>query len=491
MPIRVRQKGDRRRAASGTLVRSIPSGKHIVPPIPLAGYINRMMSATAIADYEAISDTAWSSGASGNNGGVANTSVNCLYHYYTTPNMRTTSAEYFMEPIRWSILAPASNGGSYDFWTAFGSIASARATTNTLSNPNNFLGSIGITDTLLPTGSHAAWREGFAQVWPYFGYTGAPFDSTRKNFTHAAFEAFDPTTEVWNFNKSYLGGFPGGTDLLGSLSIYAIRHRVNGVAVGDLILNPPIYTNEGPEWRCDVAYDDTYEIDVWYRIKSTAYANNPSAPGKACAFIATSMVHNSSQKTDYGNQCLFRNVDFSPAFNYLEQTYQVTVAGHVGWTLKGGSDGPHKMQTADGWRVTFTDGQTSNHGIVVWEKITNDDYVKAIVLRYDREIAHVELYAGPLMPSGISRGPVYYRIDDGNTVYRSSTTSVVDGTITHATPGLFNQSGTSVFTMVPWTYASPALGPSIESSAAEGKKSGLLSLFLELPTTITLTRVNQ
>lgn len=448
------------------------------------------MNATAIADYESISNTSWSSGATGNvtnsGGTIANTSMHSIYYYYTTPNMRTTGKEFLMAPIRWSIAAPATNFGSYHFWKAFTSVTSARAAVVGLGYLQLYLGKMGITNTLLPTGSHAVWQGAFSQVKSLLAWNPVG-NKVQNNFTEfnlTNFQAFNPTYEIWN-NRA---GIVGGVDALGWRSLYAIRHRVNGAAVGDLILNPPPSGNEGPEWRCDIAYGDTYELDVWYKLKSSASLANPSAPGKACVYFPTTLVHNGDRYGDYVpvQQCNFANIDFSPAFNYQEQTYQVSVAGHVGWTLKDGSNGPHKMITSGDWKATIS------NGMVVWEKTTNNDFVRAIVIKWDREIAHVELFRGPLMDNGISVGAVMYRVSDGNTVYRSSTLgTVADGMITHATPGLFTQAGTSVFTLVPWTYANSFNLPGSETQAAEGKRSGALSSFADLPTTITVTRVNQ
>lgn len=485
MTHRIRSTGPRRRMTGATLVRSVPAVKIIPPPIPLSGYIRRVMTATAISDYAVISDTNWASGQTGNvvdqyGTSQPNTNMNAIYHYYTTTNMRTTSKQFLMAPIRWSAAAPAANLGSYDFWTPFGgAVASARATVGSSAYPQHYLGNIGITNTLLPTGSHVAWQDGVAQVFPLMYWTGVA-RRTNANFTDfnlTNFQALNPTYQIWNTGR----GYSGGIDPLANHGVYAIQHRVNGVAVGGLILNPTTQNNRGTEWRRSIAPDDVYELDVWYKLQSTAFENNSAAPGKACAYIPTSLVHNNS-KLITPQECLFYNVDFSPSFNYQSQTYEVTVSGHSGWTLKDGSNGPHKMISSNDWKATISNGS------IIWEKIYDNDYCRAIVLRWDREIAHVEFYRGPLLDTSVSAGPVFYRIDDSNTVYRSSTTSVVDGTITHATPGLFNQAGTSVFKMVPWTYDSAASQPANETPAAEGKKSGLLSLFLELPTTITLTR---
>jgi len=227
-------------------------------------------------------------------------------------------------------------------------------------------------------------------------------------------------------------------------------------------------------------------------VRSTASVLNPAAtPAKACVYIPTSYVIGGDERanTEY---CQFGNVDFSPKFSSVRHAYAVTVDGHTGWTLKDGTNGPHTMQTGGGW--TFSNLSSSGFfsgGNLTWVKDVNDSYVRAIVLRFDREIAHVEFYPGPLMGTPSSLACVYYRVDEGGTEYRKETLSTDYGTLYHASPGLFNQAGASEFKLVPWAtdVSNTGYSPTTEGGAFGASSVATGTTRSALPTSITMRRV--
>lgn len=483
MSIRVRERGFRRRASGNTLVRTIPVGMQSPPPVPVSGSIRRYMNVQLLADYEGIADTTWTLGTTGNINGAANTSFNCYYHHYTTTNQRTESKTFLMTPLRFSIAAPATDGGTYDYWLAASGAPTYRRYAGSI------LGDVGITDTLLPTGTHGVWNGGYSLLYRpnFYAFCVSVNDFNPTTWKEATLNAIASTTQVWGF----FGGLQqnSGCD---TPQIAAIRHRVNGVAVGSLILNPGNNPEVGTNWRIPVLPDDTYELDVWLRIGTQAKASYPAIPGKACLYIPTTRVSNGSRQTQitnaggygtYGNVFLFRNVDWSPNFSKVDQTYSVTISGHSGWTLKDGTDGPHKMITDSAWTAVFGDG------FITWNKKVNDGYVRAINLRFEREIAHVELEPGPLMSTTITPSNFLAYRATGTGEYRTSTTSTDLGAVTHAEPGLFDQAGTTTFDLVPWSLAG---GGMPDNAGFEGRGSGLVGLpGVDVPTSITLTRVLQ
>ena len=478
--------GDRRRGSLQNLVRT-RTGSVEIDPLPLAGWILRNMRPSIISDYAGISTASWSTGTTGTGG----TGDNCFYFHYTTPNQRTTSAEYIMQPIRWTLAAPEAENGDYD--PVFKSPANSFVvhTSGQVSGSTNGarLGMIGISHQLLPVGSHAAWQNGYmtVQAAPQHSSAGIVFPpAAMEQFAEPTLQAIAPTTQVWNAYR----GSQGGLDPLGYMKFHAVRHWINGSPVDDVRFDLPANTND-PKWRVPVQPGDTYQIDVWYKVKSTANAGNPAGPAKACVVIPTSRTSNGSEQPNV-QWAQFGNVNFSPKFNAARQTYSVAVDGHVGWTLKDGNDGPHRMSTGDGWTRTDATGSSGLNlfGGIIWKKNVNDGHVRAIVLRYGRELAHVELYPGPLMGTPSSLGCVYYRIEDSNTAYRRQTDSAEYGTVYHASPGLFNQESASTFRLVPWStsLSNAGINPDAEPGSFSASTVATGPVYSQLPTSITVRR---
>lgn len=474
MSQRVRDRGFRRRASGLQLVRTRPRIPVGAPPIALSGFIRRAMIPSFPGDAAAISDTAWTIGTTG-----GPNDANCAYVHFTFPSRRYSNVEKLMEPVRWSIAAPASDGGQYDHWQPLTSYGYPNYLTN-----YDFLsptGSVGISEKLLPSTWHAEFDGGIVDI-------GGPNEgdwrlrprtcigNSASDYVESTLEAIAPSTQAWQYEGSSKT-FPV------LWSIYAIQHRINGSAVGSVITDPTL-----SDWLLSVSPGDLYEIDIWYKIYVVGYLNLPNSPGKACMYIPTTLVSNSSRRHLHapGHYLRFHNVNFSRYFNYQEQTYQITIAGHGGWTLKDGSDGPHKMISSSQWVASIQNGQ------IVWNKMIDDSYIAGIRLTWDQEHAQIAVRAGQSVSSSCT-GAIYRIAHDGSH-YRSSTTSTDYGTATHAGTGLFDQAGTTVFSLVSWSTEGGQIQTGYPSfvHSAEAKYGRVLTLLpVWLPTTITVTRVLQ
>jgi hypothetical protein len=467
MSIRVRQKGDRRRASGSTLVRTLPSFRHVPPPIPAEGSITRAVYAESISDYESLSTASWSTGTTGF---TTDFHANCLYHHYTTTDRRTVPVDNILNPIRWYMAMPTTNGGTYDRWAKSRDFGASSLSVPTLNDGRYqhaldfalYASNIAPVHTLLVSGSHAEFRDGHADL------TGRPLPILCPWNTLV--------DGVWPPNLQSISALPAWANST-FCTIHAARHYVNGVAVGPTEINP------GPDfWRFAVAEGDEYYLDVWYRIYSTT--NTQTGPGKACAFIPLTRVSDGSRmiRTQVNSNLswlpnlTFSNVDFSPAFNYKEQTFQITIAGHTGWTLKDGTDGPHKMLTDTPWTAVI------QNGFIRWIAPGSHYYVKRFDFNWAQEIPYLYLYGTENLTA--HSGPLIYKPRSDGT-YRSSTVATGIGTINHAPMGRFAQSGTTTFDLVPWSNL-----PYVAANM-DGFKSGLIPTSPLLPSTITVTRTTQ
>lgn len=478
MSRRVRDRGPRRRCASDkTLVRTRPAVNVPPPPIPLNGMIYRMMTAVEIADYEGLATASWSSGSTGNINGLGNSAWQCLYHHrvQTTPSVPYS---VILPPVRWSIACPSSDGGTYDFWNDLSTFPgySGYAHQPTSRGGSGFYG---LSDELLPSGHFAEFANGFCQLEPFV------FCGTPDIFRFASLQAIAPTV-----SQSAAHTF----------SIHAIRHRINGSAVGSLILNPVGNRSLTTDWRFSIAQGDTYEIDVW--LKFQILAQNANSSTKAVIMVPQYRIFNSSKRITspigvfgpFNPLATFSNINFSPDFNYREQTYEVTIAGHTGWTLKGGSDGPHKMISGDGWTAII------GNGSIVWKNNAANGKCNMINVWWDREIPHVELYPGPTHSGWEgavqNTSPLIYRPAAAG--YRTNVNSTDFGALGIINQGTIDQAGTTTFSLVQEiTNAGPNIGSGgLVFGSAEfpdalefGASTGILNA--DVPTSITLTRVSQ
>lgn len=462
----VRTRGPRRRGDNHGLVRSVPAGRPATPPpIPLLGYIERTMKLDDVADYEGLSDTSWSSGTTGNYSGVANTSWNCLYHHFVVPNRRDDNLTFVMDPIRYSCDAPASNGGTYDWWYVAATTSFAWYSSGT-----GFFGTMAISEKLLASGSHGEPNEGYLLL-----------GAVPNHLIGASGNAF---------NWATLNAISAAVPVFCSFRVVAIQHRVNGSAVDGLKLSPPSNVMVGTDWRVTVAAGDVYELDVWYEVKYTANPFLSAVPGKCCLVIPQTRVLNGSRRptssmpTTWRPQFRFSNVNWNTAYDRLIHTYNVTIAGHVGWTLKGGSDGPHKMITIDGWTATF-----SVYGSILWVAPSSHQYVESIELQWSVEIPVIRLKPKAVLLSALGWSGVYgasvmYRPRNSGD-YRNSTIGTDHGgTAINSSPcGLFSQSGSTTWDIVPKSTGEGA-------SFLDGYR-GLVSAISDLPLTFVTARTTQ
>jgi hypothetical protein len=469
-----------RRPSTRRFYRHLTSGA-TPPPIPLKGLMRRMMTPAAVSDYASLATATWSTGATGTISGAANSSWNCIYYHDTTANRRTTGINVVMNPIRWSFACPASDGGTYDFWNSSSPLRYLQSG----EGGSSIGGFVGMSDTFLVSGHWQSLQDGFAEL------AKLPLDeqgaqayprsciASGTDFAEATLEAIAAATERC---------------ANGTMSIEAIRHRVNGSAVGTLQMNPPRNRDITDAWRVSISEGDTYEIDVWYRLKFTPNASYPTSAGKQCWYIPTTRVSNGSRRafgvTANYPLAVFRNLDYSPAFNYTTHTYNITISGHSGWTLKDGTDGPHKMISSTGWTAYI------QNGTIIWEPTDKTGYLYGIVLRWNREIPQIEFWPGPLSSyfgsSAGSNQPVFYR--PATSGYRASTTSTDYSTVTHAPMASFNQSGSTDFGYV---EASLDRSSGLEGAFGddllfpEGWSSSAVTVFEDLPTQITISRTTQ
>ena len=449
--------------------------------------IYRMMNAVEIADYEGLSTASWSSGSTGNINGLANSAWQCLYHHrvQTTPSVPYSVV---LPPIRCSIACPASDGGTYDFWNDpslhdFWNDPIPPGYVGYAHQPNQLGGSgfYPVSDKLLPSGHFAAFENGFCQLDAF------AFGCSPEIFRFAALQAIAPTVPP---SATYNG-----------VVVHAIRHRVNGSPVGSLIMNPIANRSLTTDWRFNIAQGDTYEIDAWLRF--TIPSQNTTSPTKAAVLVPQYRVFNSSRRITsaianfgpFNPLARFSNINFSPNFNYQEQTYQVTISGHTGWTLKGGSNGPHKMVTGDGWIAAI------GNGSIIWKYTAANGKCNMIVFWWNREIPHVEFYPGPTHSAWegatVNTSPLIYR-PTAAAGYRTNVSSTDFGTLGIINQGTINQAGTTTFDLVQEiTNARPNLGSggvvfrSAEFPDALEFGAGVGVLNADVPTSITLTRVNQ
>lgn len=478
-----------KRPVTRRFMRHLTSGA-TPPPIPLPGYARRMMVPITISDYEGISTASWSSGVTGNFSSVANSSWNCLYYHTTTPNTQTTAIDVIMQPIRWQIACPTVNGGTYNFWA---NPATSRYTL--LGESSTFGprgGQVGMNERFLVSGHFASLQQGFAEllIAPGFNTTAAAGttgvwprtagDLTGNAWAEATLEAIAAATTNRCRNSQ--------------VSMYAIRHRVNNAAVGTLEIEPSQNRDATDAWRFDISPGDVYELDVWYRLRFTPSLSYPASTGKACWYIPTTRVSNGSRRPTahvLNYPCaVFRNINYSPNFNYQTQTYNITISGHSGYTLKDGSDGPHKMISGGGWRATI------QNGTITWEYLPGNGYINGIVIRWDREIPQIEFWPGPLHSlwagSALASQPIYYRPSVSG--YRSSTASGDFGTITHSQMASYDQAGSTDFFHVSASLTRLASQQGAQFSDLrffEGRAGPPPSIATDLPTLITIARTTQ
>lgn len=480
MTIRVRERGPRRRCSTNrTLVRTIPALQQEPPPVPLSNGTSRHYQWAEVADYEGLATGSWSSSTISENPddllGLRR-AQNVLYHHFVVANGQTDSYEAILPPIRFSPLAPASDGGVYDGWYKPNSSGSYQ---NVHRQWHPYSERIECAKAALPSDSHCEFPGGYTQinyndpVKPTNNPSGTSFGSN----TTATLDTIAATTQI----------APGTIR-----EVYRARIRVNGSPVGSLLTSLAALKAA----RITYAKGDVIEWDIWYRIRYNAVSTLNPAPRKGVIYLSTSYV---TSAAPWRIVATFTNLNTVPLFDFASHTYEVTIAGHTGWTLKNGSDGPHKIENDGLWtRSAYSAPTVTNFGTGL--RWMYGSSFATMLIRTDTEVPMIFFQPGSLIPSsifGYTRGDFYfYRpANGGSSGYRKSTTKKIvyttsggtnsnAETVNHAPSGVWDQAGTTTFDLIPWNNNLLTYIP--------GKGSGLSPGTTDnwIPTTITLTRVS-
>lgn len=437
-------------------------------PIPSSHSIYRIMRPALIEDYEGLSNTPWQSGITGHPSPAWNT--NCVFHHFTVESRREPSPLYVLPPVRWSIAAPEFDGGSYDAWDE------DLANQFRHHNLSFTIGTLAIREKLLPRGWHGRFVDDRIQL-PLFGVPSLEVCQSNDGsaYLQSALQAIEPGIIPTEYDG-------GSNDCPVNRKLVAFRHVVDGGPVKRLFFEDDF--SDQKNWQCKVKPEQRYSIDCWYSIQHAGGLIYPETPGKGCAFLSLNRVDNGSTRTGArSNLMTFRNVNFSPAYNWEKHTYEITVGGHLGWKLKDGSNGPHKIQTGGGWQ-----GASYSTGV----NFNNDDaagYFGKIQLRFTQECAQIEIFPGDAMRSLGINSPLVYRSHEDATRYRQRTVSADFGEIFVAPNGRFNQAGTTTFHLVPWTLDGGYLfSPTLWFATSDGSNYQSRAIPRQVPRTITITR---
>lgn len=455
------------------------------PAVPSTGGISRYLRPESIADYAGLSDAEWIAGTTGTPGPDAD--CFCFYHHFQAS--RQTGVFNVLNPIRWSPMAPEHDGGRFDCWRYTGG-DQFRA------NPHSN-GFVGLRRGLIPKDWHCRFIGGVALPWspplPSFCTRGTPGSDTEYQETNL--QAIAPTIPPFE---------DADTDKLFTVevSVAAICHYINGNQVRGVVFGDALDNVEN--WRVRVRPDDFYQIDVWYRVGYNGVPSGSADIAKGCAVIRTARVESGSELVPtyrkfnegfYNDGVLphfmnFLNVDFSPFFNSEKQTFEITLSGHRGWSLAYGSNGPHKLlnplpgELIGQGELTVAVGSTS----IICE-VENDSPVERIFVLWAFEIA----FAIITFKHGTApvRSALYRSSDTSGGHYLTETQTTDFGTIRHAPPGRFNQAGTTVFALVPWSL-NPNLNEAFEyyGKQSEGTTGPDPAIPSSVPRRIIVNRVS-
>lgn len=456
------------------------------PAVPFLGFIQRHVYPEPIADDAGLSDANWSTGITGNV--EPNVNRSCLYHHFTTPDKRNTSVFNILQPLRWSIETPANDGAPWDHWTDLtvgGTHPDYKSGQLTFDGFNT----VALREKLLPRDWHARFFNGIAKLanFPRPYVCNRDFDvldlGGGESYLEQALQAIAPSVPPWQID--------GNSDTYPVTSqVYAFRHVVNGVP-GRVCILEDAEDDAGEFVRVTPA--DTYQIDIWYRIGLEASLLFSASPGKGCAYWPLRRLSNGSRQ---GSPYLlaFYNVDFSPNYDPNLQAFALAVAGHTGWTLREGSNGPHVLVTNDDWHAASTAGGAA---------VQTDDpasFWALIQLNFAREIPEILFAPGAALKAKYPNiaETIMYRPVDNPGLYRKSSTSADYGSVTHASSGRFYQDGTTVFELVPWTVEGGISDESdgfisflIQQGVARFDSSDSPPAYREVPRRIIINRVSR
>ena len=250
------------------------------PPIPYVGYIRRYMHATAIADYNSLSDANYTSkqlyGSVARNFPTSTSYygghlLNCLTHTLEIPATATGEQSVIMQPIRFTIDETNSNGGTFDYWRSPTGLDTYRAhesqlqlfSSDTLlpssgnshvdnTNPSNFTYYIGVHN-----GFYHMWQQAAGYEWTGFSYRPPlprnygirpRYIQMRKNGT-----AYGSLIDLQTFNDDYKTqtGFFYGRYMWPSTSSMSKYYLSAAVS---------------PGWSFVWSDGDTLDLDIWMEL---------------------------------------------------------------------------------------------------------------------------------------------------------------------------------------------------------------------------------
>lgn len=463
------------------------------PPVPATGRIFRYMVPLFVDDYEGLATAEWQFGTTGEL--ASNYNCHCAYHHFITPSKQKTSVHEILAPVRWTIHGGDIDGQNLDSWVPVGdnqdrtlALTQGFLWTTGLGNSDTRqtrpAGWIGVRDKLLPKQSHGRFTKGIAHVVYYHLQVPRP----------CLLDIHHPT-EYLEKNLDAIAPGVAKTQISGGLqyfgihsSIHAIRHRLNGQPIKRLYFRDELGQPAAYQFRPKPT--DKYEIDVWYKIGHDAQPIEQDVPGKGVAYLPLGLVSTGDRWREVWLQ-EFGNVDYSPRFNHAKQTYELTVGGHFGWTLRDGCNGPFPMETNDDWNASINAGS-----VVITPKVPDGSPWKVIALHFSQEIATAHFVVYDRLTG--DKHDCIYRAGATEDLYRSTTVSTKYGTINHAQTGLFNQNGTTTFLLVSWSYSTGVVEHDVDNhaiisygNAAEGRTDFDSNIPRSIPRSLTFTRINR
>jgi len=441
MSIRVRGNGGRRREGRSTLVRSVPAVKRPVSPGLFTANIYRTMWPAVIADYEGLSSQAWSTGSFYARSSHLNSSPytwtfsgelwDCLYHVFEVEPSSSTYASVIMEPLRFTIDDPASNGGNYDYWSGgpvtFESLAKC------------------VSPTFLPASgrSHiSAGKPGRIgcnfipnSCIPHVWYLHSPWGKA-SSYTEA-----DPTPTQWQVYMRYaqirLNGEPIGP-LYDMQELQRWRQMPYSGAPNDLqeyaaqnILFPSdaawgFVSDFLPDYDFQFDPGDTIEVDAWFVLEAlpgasvkyvfAAFSQGVSANGSRTPDASTPLTTPANPPLggyDNGNPytMTLTNLEASRGFDPERHTYRFDPSG--GWSPMGKAQSDLPPQA---WDIVITGTPTDGSFTVTIEgdTIASQD----VTVSHDATSAQIQSGIRAMTGTGLSRTTVDKTTGTGVITYR-------------------------------------------------------------------------
>lgn len=364
-----------------------PTG-HIKPPVPYLGTLRRYVYPTQIADYEALSSAAWSTGSfseyvtfPGSVPTYGGKVTEWYYYVLDVPNEATSDVSVILQPIRYAIEEASAAGGNFDYWRdgslnwgdgGGGFVDEKVSTRSPLTSP-----------TLLPVSGNSHVENTSPSSVTLYGMPTNIFP----------FELWDTQTSF----APLFAGSPRPRPKNQSIRPAYIRFRKNGVGYESLInrgdynevvdatygvANYLYYTQGGYDdstifgtvyfansgtsvavpWNLNWTAGDTLEIDVWYELKARPRAGSGTGQKYVVAAIPRHVVATSARITitlrgpsgttgvsgasyveEGGHSFFMRDVAVNLGFDPALHTYSFDHGTH-GWHAGDGIAGQKKAE---------------------------------------------------------------------------------------------------------------------------------------------------